>query len=129
MTESESAKRNIFTDGFWIRCFLLVICFSLFVWLALQYPHGCSKGLYFNPWLLIPTTIVATAFGIIGKRLLNFVACIGLAGIGGAIGCMDQLSSQYAGVLGVSVGCIVALLPFFRRPKHHRPGRDGGLHD
>lgn len=117
MAESESAKRNTFGVGFWIRCFLLVICFSLFVWLALQYPDARLKGTYFNPWLLIPTTIVAVVGGIIGKRLLNFIACIGLAGIGGALGCLDPCGGPYAGVLGVLVGCIIALSPFFRRRK------------
>ena len=68
-------------------------------------------------WRLLPLLVLATAAAAIGKRYLNTVSGIFLGGVGGVFGTLDPLCGPYGGVVGVVVGALVALLPFFPTPK------------
>jgi hypothetical protein len=113
-----SSKRR--KPFFALRIFAACLLLLPWLYLAGQIEHAGAKGPPISPNALLPITLVALTMGIVGKRWLNSISGLFLAGLGGAIGA-PALASQYGGVMGLVIGIAVTVLPWYHKP-HQSPG-------
>jgi len=99
------------------RLVLACSVLPMLVALCLQTDQAKLKGMPMESWRLVPLICCAGAASIIGKRYLNPLIVVPLAGIAGAFGTFSQFAGPYGASVGILVGAIVVLIPYNGRAK------------